>query len=59
MTAYYNEIGPYCAAWLQNLMDAGHIPAGYVGRLRAYGNAIVPQAAAEFIRAYACVPTAK
>ncbi|NII73203.1 DNA (cytosine-5)-methyltransferase 1 [Dyella sp. SG562] len=25
---YYNEIDPYCAAWLRNLMDAGHIPAG-------------------------------
>lgn len=27
---YYNEIDPYCAAWLQNLMDAGHIPAGVI-----------------------------
>jgi DNA (cytosine-5)-methyltransferase 1 len=27
---YYNEIDPYCAAWLQNLMDAGHIPAGFI-----------------------------
>lgn len=27
-SVYYNEIDPYCAAWLQNLMDAGHIPAG-------------------------------
>jgi DNA (cytosine-5)-methyltransferase 1 len=26
--AYYNEIDPYCAQWLRNLMDAGHIPAG-------------------------------
>ena len=25
---YYNEIDPYCAAWLQNLMDAGLIPFG-------------------------------
>ena len=25
---YYNEIDPYCAAWLQNLMDAGHIAKG-------------------------------
>lgn len=25
---YYNEWDPYCAAWLRNLMDAGHIPAG-------------------------------
>ena len=28
--AYYNEIEPYCAAWLRNLMAAGHIPAGEV-----------------------------
>jgi DNA (cytosine-5)-methyltransferase 1 len=27
---YYNEIDPYCAAWLQNLIDAGHIPFGIV-----------------------------
>lgn len=27
---YYNEIDPYCAAWLQNLMDAGHIPRGVI-----------------------------
>ena len=27
---YYNEIEPYAAAWLQNLMDAGHIPAGLI-----------------------------
>jgi DNA (cytosine-5)-methyltransferase 1 len=27
---YYNEIDPYCAAWLQNLMNAGHIPAGHI-----------------------------
>ena len=25
---YYNEIDPYCAAWLQNLMDADVIPRG-------------------------------
>ncbi len=30
MTAYYNEIDPYCAQWLQNLMDAGHIPHGVI-----------------------------
>jgi len=28
--AYYNEIDPYCAAWLQNLMDAGHIAPGVI-----------------------------
>ena len=28
--AYYNEIDLYCAAWLRNLIAAGHIPAGEV-----------------------------
>ena len=69
MTAYYNEIDPYAAQWLRNLISAGRIAPGdiderdirdvhpddlrrYVGRLRAYGNAIVAQAAATFIGAY-------
>lgn len=26
--AYYNEIDPYCCAWLRNLMDDGHITPG-------------------------------
>lgn len=30
MTAYYNEIDPYAAAWLRNLIDAGHIAPGVV-----------------------------
>jgi DNA (cytosine-5)-methyltransferase 1 len=30
MTAYYNEIDPYAAQWLQNLIDAGHIARGHV-----------------------------
>ena len=30
MTAYYNEIDPYAAQWLRNLIDAGHIAPGYV-----------------------------
>ena len=30
MSVYYNEIDPFAAAWLRNLMDAGHIPAGEV-----------------------------
>lgn len=30
MTAYYNEIDPYAAQWLRNLIAAGHIPAGDV-----------------------------
>ena len=28
MTAYYNEIDPYAAEWLHNLMRAGHIATG-------------------------------
>lgn len=30
MTAYYNEIDPYAAQWLRNLIDAGEIAPGYV-----------------------------
>lgn len=30
MTAYYNEIDPYCATWLRNLIAAGHIAQGDV-----------------------------
>ena len=30
MTAYYNEIDPYAAAWLRNLVAAGRIAAGDV-----------------------------
>ena len=30
MSAYYNEIDPYAAAWLRNLIEAGHLPAGDV-----------------------------
>lgn len=30
MTAYYNEIDPYAAQWLRNLIDAGHIAKGVV-----------------------------
>ena len=28
--AYYNEFDPYAAAWLRNLIAAGHLPAGDV-----------------------------
>jgi hypothetical protein len=65
MTAYYSEWDPYAAQWLRNLIAAGHLPAGEpgtfplahgipgrVGRLRAYGNAICPQAGAEVIGAF-------
>ena len=27
---YMNEIDPYCAQWLQNLMDAGVLPPGHI-----------------------------
>lgn len=27
---YINEIDPYCARWLQSLMDAGVLPAGHI-----------------------------
>jgi DNA (cytosine-5)-methyltransferase 1 len=30
LTAYYNEIEPYAAEWLRNLIKAGHIPHGEV-----------------------------
>lgn len=30
MTVYYNEIDPYAAQWLRNLIEAGHIAAGVV-----------------------------
>lgn len=30
MTAYYNEIDPFCAQWLRNLIAAGHLPPGDV-----------------------------
>lgn len=30
MTAYYNEIDPYCAEWLSNLMEANVIAPGEI-----------------------------
>ena len=30
MSAYYNEIDPYAAQWLRNLITAGHIAPGFV-----------------------------
>ena len=30
MTAYYNENDPFAAAWLRNLIAAGHVMAGDV-----------------------------
>lgn len=32
MPAYYNEIDPYAAAWLRNLITAGHIAPGEVDK---------------------------
>lgn len=32
MAAYYNEIDPFAAKWLRNLIDAGHIAAGKIRR---------------------------
>ena len=29
-TAYYNEIDPFAAQWLRNLINAGHIAPGIV-----------------------------
>ena len=30
MAAYYNEIDPFAAQWLRNLINAGHIASGDV-----------------------------
>lgn len=30
MNTFYNEIDPFCCAWLSNLMDAGHITPGKI-----------------------------
>ncbi len=43
IAAYYNEFDPKAAAWLRELIADGLI---------AYGNAIVPTLAAEFIKAF-------
>jgi DNA (cytosine-5)-methyltransferase 1 len=32
VSAYYNEIDPFAASWLENLIAAGHIPYGRVDR---------------------------
>ena len=53
--AYYNDIDPYVCQWVRNLIRAGHIMDGEVqcrvAQLSAIGNAIVPQVAAELIKA--------
>jgi hypothetical protein len=61
--AYYNELDGYAAQWLRNLIAAGARPVEpgsfplahgvpkRASKLRAYGNAIVPQAVQAFIEA--------
>lgn len=34
MKAYYNEIEPYCAQWLRNLIEAGEIAPGTVDGIK-------------------------
>lgn len=46
MTAYYNEIDPYAASWLRNLIKAGHIADGIVDE-RSIED-VVPAELAEF-----------
>lgn len=63
---YYNEIDDFAADWLRGLIEAGEIPRGNVDTrsieevtaddVRGYGNAIVPQIAAEFVAAFIDVP---
>ena len=38
MTAYYNEIDPYAAQWLRNLINAGHIAPGIVDESKCKGH---------------------
>ena len=46
MTAYYNDVDPFCCGI-----------AGRVERLRAYGNALCAPVATEFVRAaMKCLP---
>ena len=60
---YYNEFDPKAADWLHcrdgkwRPVEPGTFPLAHgvparVVRLRGYGNAIVPQVAAEFIQAF-------
>ena len=55
MTAYYNEIEPYAAGWLRNLIAEGLIAPGDVDERsieEVAPDELVPQVAAVFIRAY-------
>ena len=61
MTVFYNDTDPFAMRWLMRLGARGLVPWGVgvanslpgvrMGRLRGYDNAIVPQVAAEFVRA--------
>ena len=37
VTAYYNEIDPAAAAWLRELISAGHIAPGIVDERSIHG----------------------
>ncbi len=50
MTAYYNEIDPFAAQWLRNLIAAGHIADGVVDE-RSIED-IVPSELAEFTQCH-------
>lgn len=50
MAAYYNEIDPYAAAWLRNLIKAGHIADGVVDE-RSIED-VVPAELAEFTQCH-------
>jgi DNA (cytosine-5)-methyltransferase 1 len=50
MTAYYNEIDPFAAQWLRNLIAAGHIAYGVVDE-RSIED-IVPSELAEFTQCH-------
>ena len=50
MTAYYNEIDPFAAQWLRNLIVAGHIAAGVVDERSICD--VAPEDVAEFTQAH-------
>ena len=50
MSTYYNEIDPYAAQWLRNLMKAGVISDGFVDERSIQD--VAPQDLAGFTRAH-------
>ena len=50
MTAFYNEIDPFAAQWLRNLVDAGHIAPGVVDERDIRD--IAPEELAEFTQCH-------